>query len=284
MADVIRRDDPELRIVDEETWAAVQSRLRAVSAFYTKSSDGKPKGRAVPGRASKYLFSSLLYCDACGGKMVISGGSGSAYYRCEGHAKRGTCKNDLSVKEVVVRSSLLDELRHRLAASDGILYARKRIAERLGELKRTLDTELREHRARLEKLERTIDRYVEFIAEGHHSSAVASKLKVAEREAEQERRVVSTLEKRGSVPIRLPTPDEMLRIVFDLEKRLMSDVARGREQLRRLFRDERITLLPKPGGFYVARSEILPLVLLTQPPPEELSGGRYTASGCAGRI
>jgi hypothetical protein len=71
--------------------------------------------------------------------------------------------------------------------------------------------------------------------------------------------------------------------VFDLERRLLADVAKGREELRRLFRGGRIDLIPQPGGFYVARSEILPLVLLTQTSPGENPGFvRYTASSCAG--
>ena len=76
----------------------------------------------------------------------------------------------------------------------------------------------------------------------------------------------------------------MVRLVFDLEPRLMADVAAGREELRRLFRNGRIDLVPQPGGFYVARSEILPLVPLTKTPPEVSPGGRYTAVSCAGRI
>jgi len=58
-ADVIARQDEALRIVDEDTWEAVQARLRAVSAHYTKGKDGAPKGRSVPGRATRYLFSRL---------------------------------------------------------------------------------------------------------------------------------------------------------------------------------------------------------------------------------
>jgi len=79
--------------------------------------------------------------------------------------------------------------------------------------------------------------------------------------------------------------------VFDFEKRLTADITRGREELRRLFRDGRITLIPQPDGFYITRSEILPLVLLAnanvQTPPGEISerrqGFRYSASSCAGR-
>ena len=71
-----------------------------------------------------------------------------------------------------------------------------------------------------------------------------------------------------------------MRLVFDLEARLLADVSRGREELRRLFRDGRIDLVPQPGGFYVARSEILPLVVLMLPPPGGSPEERYTASSC----
>ncbi|HYO97819.1 MAG TPA: hypothetical protein VER33_25105 [Polyangiaceae bacterium] len=64
-----------LRIIDAELWTAVQERLAAVRRFYTRTADGKPKGRSLPTGRSRYLFSSLLCCAGCGGKMVISGGS-----------------------------------------------------------------------------------------------------------------------------------------------------------------------------------------------------------------
>ena len=94
------------------------------------------------------------------------------------------------------------------------------------------------------------------------------------------------LERRAQTAIRLPSPDELMGIVFELEKRLSADTTQAREELRRIFRDGKITLLPQPGGFYVARSEALPLVLLTLPPPadpssDEVGEGR-PASSCAG--
>jgi len=76
----------------------------------------------------------------------------------------------------------------------------------------------------------------------------------------------------------------MIELALALEHRLLADVSRGREQLRRLFKDGRIDLIPQPQGFYVARSEILPLVVLAAPPPKGSPEGGYTASSCAGAI
>lgn len=278
---------PHLRIVPQELWSGVQARLTAVAAHYTTTKDGKPKGRSVPGRATNYLFSSLLHCGVCGGKMVVSGSS--TRYRCEGRSKRGTCENALSVREDIVRTSLLDELRHRLTSEKGLAHARKRIAQRLGELAREQGSEFRERRMALDAIEQKVDRLVDFVTQGLGTKTVSERLKVLERDAEEQRKAIGALEKVAATPIRLPTPDEMLRIVFDLERRLTTDVTRGREELRRLFRDGRIDLIPQPDGFYIARSEILPLVLLTTPPSVANQGGRdqestSSAISCAGRI
>lgn len=129
-----------------------------------------------------------------------------------------------------------------------------------------------------------IERLVNFIADGHGTAAVAEKLRGLERQADAQRQSVAALEKDAAAVIQLPTPDDLLKLVFDLENRLKADPVRGREELRRIFRDGRITLVPQPAGFYIARSEILPLVLLTPPPSEDDLGGRYTAVSCAGRI
>ena len=67
----------------------------------------------------------------------------------------------------------------------------------------------------------------------------------------------------------------MLKLAYALEGRLASDTVRGREELRELFKDGLITLVPQPGGYYVARSAVLPLVLITKPPPEETRGGGF---------
>lgn len=281
-------DRPHLRIVDAATWTAVQARLAAVATHYTRSADGHAKGRSVPGRSTTYLFSSLLHCAVCGGKMVISGGSSTAYYRCQEYSKRRLCTNGVSVREDVLRTSLLDELRNRLASSEGLAYARKRIAERLGALSREQGGEMRERRRALETIEANIAKLVDFVTQGLGTKAVSDRLKALEREADDQRKALAALERAASSPIKLPTPDEMLAIVLDLERRLAANPTRGREELRRLFRDGRIDLIPQPDGFYVARSEVLPLVLLTQTPSGVTEGrhevSRYSASSCAGRI
>lgn len=122
------------------------------------------------------------------------------------------CTNACSVREDVVRTSLLDELRYRLTSAKGLAHARKRIAERLGEVTREQGGEFRERRASLEKIEANIAKLIDFVTQGLGTKAVSDRLKALEREANEGRKALDALEKIVATPIKLPTPNEMLQI------------------------------------------------------------------------
>lgn len=277
---------PERRIIDPDTWEGVQERLRAVHAHYTKTIDGKAKGRSIAGRATPYLFSGLLHCARCGSKMVVSGGSGySFYYRCEGQSKRGTCSNKLSVREEVVRRNLLKGIRETLLERGGLEYARESMAKRLGSLQREQAGGIAESERKVGKLSTQVERLLEAIEGGANAKAIQERLGALDRELEREKKALARLRRQSSTPVTLPHPKDVLRCVFDLEARLGQDIVSGREELRRLFENGRIDLVPEADGYYLARSRLAPLTLLMTPPSEAGSqGGRYTASSCAGRI
>jgi hypothetical protein len=101
--------------------------------------------------------------------------------------------------------------------------------------------------------------------------------RVLEREADAERRSLTSAESSASTPITLPTPKETLRIAFDLERRLIADVTKGREELRHLFRDGRIDLMPPTGAALRRAVRDPPMVLLTRDSLRENAGFvRYT--------
>jgi hypothetical protein len=119
---------------------------------------------------------------------------------------------------------------------------------------------------------------------------VGVRLSTLRREIAADRKLLASVEKKALAPRSLPTPNEVVTIVAELEGRLRADPTRGREELRQYFADGRIELVPQPGRFYVARSKFLPLVPLTQTPSEAQGlGGRHMipripASSCAGAI
>lgn len=89
----IREPVPALRLLDDDLWAAVQSRQKLVAA--------QP---AAPARKPKRLLSGLLRCSLCGAGMTLNG----AKYTCSVHRERGTCPNGkIIAAETVERRVLL---------------------------------------------------------------------------------------------------------------------------------------------------------------------------------
>jgi DNA invertase Pin-like site-specific DNA recombinase len=284
---VMQMSRPELRIVSDALWRAVQERLAAVRRCYGPRSGASTDGYSISGRKTPYLLTGLLTCGVCGGPMQIAGGSAAMYYRCANNVKRGTCKNKLSVREDVARQSILAELRHRLTSDQGIAHARKRIAERLGDLSRQQGVATRRYKQRVADLAQQIEQLVDAVAQGHRSGAILARLERLEREHIEAQQALAEAERATLTPIDLPSPDRLLELAFDLEPRLRDDVTKGRELLRRIFRNGTISLVPQ-DGFYIAKSEVLPLMLLTMrpetetPPGSSPNGVRYPPVSCAG--
>jgi site-specific DNA recombinase len=273
-SEVLEQIRPDLRIVDAETWRATLARLAATRARFTRNPDGTPKGRAVIGKQTRYLLSGLLFCGACGAPMIIHGGTTSPIYRCPDYSKRRTCTNSLAVKEQIVRTKILAALHDRLFSADGIAYARRRIAERLGGWVRERNSEISERRGRLERTEARIAGLIQFIADGDHSSYVRSTLADLEAQARAEKAEIAAIERESATPMRLPSPAELERLVVDIEARIAQDPIAGRAHLRRLLKDGRIVLEPQTDGVYLARAEALPAVLF-EPKTENRRPGEF---------
>jgi site-specific DNA recombinase len=281
-SEIIRTVREELRIIDQQTWDAVQDRLRAIKELYTQTADGKPKGRAH-GAVSFYPLSGLLFCK-CGSPMTVRGGSEDRrYYFCAASG-RGRCDNRKGVLTETTRSRILGAIRERLTSPAGVAHARKKLAELLGEAGRSRDAELRDARARLARAEKRIANLVDVLASGERSQAITDALKDMEAHAAAERRGVAELEAFASATVRLPAPNDMLERVWEIEERLKQDPIAGRERLRRLVGGE-IKLELNEDGVYVARMNLLPLVLLedvSNRPPGR--GASLNVGSSGGRI
>ena len=237
--------------------------MATVSACYTKTADGKPKGVAVAGKRTTYPLSGVLYCGACGGPMIISGGSSRRYYNCGDARKRGICQNKLTLREDVAKGGVLSALRERFGSPSRVLYLRKRLAGRLGEMSRKANAELEDRRARLARTEERIHGLIKFISEGDHSDYVRTTLKDLEVQAKTEKASIKALLERAAVPIKLPSVELVVEKALALERMLLQNPTQGREQLRRLFEGGRLTVHPQPDGTYITESTFFPLKLLS---------------------
>ncbi len=98
-----------LRIVDDETWDAVQRRLRTRQRLFTKRRS-----------ATVHLLSGLLICDRCGGRLAIVAKN---YYGCRNHAESGACGSDLRIRRQTIEDLVIGELARHLPAYIETLHA-----------------------------------------------------------------------------------------------------------------------------------------------------------------
>ena len=256
------QERPELRVIDQDTWDAVQARLKRVKAAYTRNPDGTPKGRAITGKATPYLLSGLLVCGDCGARLIITGSKPSRVYRCGDHLKRGTCDSTISVREHAARHAIVETIRHMLGSKKAVAYMRQRAQTRLREVAREQLTASSQRERHLRVLEGKVANLVAFIAAGNASAAVAAELAELEAQVAREKAALAALDATARMPDRLPAVDDVVGRVQDLGKLLTSDPKAGREALRAHLAGGQLVVNRMEDGSHVARGELVPLELL----------------------
>ena len=174
---------PDLRIVDDAQWSAVQAQIEQRS----RPSTDVPVARQ---NRKKHLLSGLIRCSCCGSGYTISG---KDYYRCAGQKERGSCSNTVSVRKGPLETATLSILQHQLLTED---HARLFAEEFQRELARLTSTSARQDQSIIDRLA-VVTREIDTLA-ANMLAAVASPalLKLlGDRESEKAR-----LEKQLSMP------------------------------------------------------------------------------------
>jgi site-specific DNA recombinase len=129
-------DRPELQIVPENLWLAVEDRRDLVKRIYEDT--GKRSGLLRSSAMNApYLFSGLLRCSQCGANLQIVSGRGRNHpnqiYGCPLNFHRGdsVCPNRVRVKRDVLERELLAGLQEKVLRKEVVNYALDRFEEQL---------------------------------------------------------------------------------------------------------------------------------------------------------
>jgi site-specific DNA recombinase len=148
-----RQEVPELRIIDEVLWDAVQTR---------RAERGGPQLHQQ--RRPKRPLSGLIYCGSCGTRYIIAT---HEYLRCSARSNSGTCDCSRTILMSEIEARVLQALRQHLLAPDVVAEAVE--VYRL-ESKRLAETRLKA-RSRLEadiaETGRKIERLLALVENGH---------------------------------------------------------------------------------------------------------------------
>lgn len=236
----ITKDVPELRILDDELWQAVQTRYAGVQRKWKSADEGK---RFNQFRRPKYLFSGLTKCGECGAGFVV-------YSReqlgCFGTRDRGTCTNKLTISRLEVEARVLSALQDKLMRKDFFEEFCREFAKEMNRLRMEQRASQTSAKRELVQLEARRKKIVESIIEGVRGRDVKDELiAIGNRRDELEAQLKTADE---PPPLLHPSMADLYRSkVEELAAALQRDDTRleASEMLRGLI--DSIVLVPEGG-------------------------------------
>ena len=254
---------PDLRIVDDATWAAVRARL------------DKPRlqsGQRGRGRAPRTLFGGLLRCGICGGPMIAVH---PRYYGCAAHRDRGlsVCHGVFAPRPETDRR-LIQGLREQVLAPAAIAKIRSRVKELLQDLQLRGSSEADDRSSRIEAVQAEINRLADAVAQMGLSPALRARLVAAETELAGLKAAAGT----GPVAPTTYSAEQIGARIRQVALRLDSALATDVDLARRILADKlgEIRVEERDDGVY-AQMDIGPVLL-------EAVGADVSRSGCGGKI
>ena len=178
-------DLPELRIVSDAQWQAVQLRLADVRGRALRTRSGRLDGRP-PGSSAKYLLSGLLRCGQCGATMEARtrshGGKRALFYGCSAYHQKGrtVCENGLTLPATYFEDTVLDAVESTVL-DPAIVDAA--VARAMAILQTPQDAPSADGRkATVERLDRELRQLTAAIASGGELTALLDAVRVREAE------------------------------------------------------------------------------------------------------
>ena len=182
---------PDLRIIEQPLWDAVQDQLKARQ---------KPRTALVEQRRPRHLLSGLIKCSACGANYVVAGRD---YYKCASTKERGTCHNTLSIRRPIIEQAVLSTLQSSLLRPDQIALFVDEYQREAARIARDEGRQNLQANERITTLEREIGNLAANFSQGIVSPTLARMLQ--DKEAELAR--LKQLASNSSPAPQLPLPD-----------------------------------------------------------------------------
>ena len=238
---LIAREIPELRIIDQQLWEEVQARLAEVRT--ASGADNPNRPRYWEHRRPQHMLTGKVFCGCCGGAMT---NIGRDYLACSAARRQGTCSNERGIKRDDLDKLILGGLRTRLMEPELVATFVTEFTAEWNRLQAEASAHEGAKRRELDVVRRKLDGLIDAIAGGLRASGLQQKLDELEaRKSELEGALQAT---PPSAPRLHPKLAEVYRQrVEHLQTALGGpDGSAALETLRSLI--ERVVLHPAPQG------------------------------------
>jgi site-specific DNA recombinase len=270
-------EDESLRIVPQELWEAVQKRKEAMKQTWP-GGKGKRGFSKSQGTSEKHfpthLLSGTMSCGVCGASISQVSGKAGGYYGCNGAPKKA-CDNKLLVRRKLAENKILAAVTERISEPEHIRYVLERVEQEVAAMRSNLPEDLRIKEAELASEQRRLDNFVNFIAEGRGSKALAKALDETERRVDSLQDEVAHLRTSRERVFKPPPVEWIQDRLSKLQKVLEQNTTRSALVLREFLGPIRLEPnRPEIGRpFYKAVTSIDAIALIGTPPDPSGPGG-----------
>jgi len=174
---------PKLQIISDKLWQEVQELDRQMRRL----GRGRLGGMNRTAQSRTYLFSTLLTCGSCSGRIcIIQSDRGIAWYGCYGRYYGSSCPNNLKIRHDMLENQLLHAMSEKLLPEKieaQVLKLRDKIEKTLNEAAATADSigELEKELTELKREEANVARAITKLGDSDalldELTAVQSKIK-----------------------------------------------------------------------------------------------------------
>ncbi len=200
----VTEDVPHLRIVDQELWTRVQTRLATMREAAGANNPDRPK--FWENRRAQHILSGKVFCAACGGAMTSVG---KHYLACSAARKQGICGNLAGIKRSTLETLVIDALRANLMQPDDVKEFIVAFTVEWNRIAAEAGAQQAHDDATLSNVQRKIDRIIDAIAEGLRTPDMKEKLEaLSAQKAALESRAVN---RRAPLPAMHPNLAEVYR-------------------------------------------------------------------------
>lgn len=154
------QEAPELRIVEDDLWAAVKERQKTVK--HERRDDGaEVENHFRDRRRPKYLLSGLTKCGCCGGGYSMIS---AQLVDCSTRRNKGTCQNGMNIRRDALEVRVLNVLRYNLMQPELFQEFCDEFTREMNRLRMegraTIDTAMAEKKKIERELEKILDLYL----------------------------------------------------------------------------------------------------------------------------
>jgi len=180
--DWVRVERPELRVVPEPLWKAVQRRKAEMFKRYERTAKGRLQGRPEMSLDAKHLLAGFCVCSVCGGRLVVwATSTKKANYRylvCNRH-RAGTCGNKRSVPLEPLTQAIVSHFTKDVLTAEAIAKVAADLAADADSSPEQIAARRQKIEAEIARLDGRIEKWVDALGDGG-SRSLTERIKEAE--------------------------------------------------------------------------------------------------------